>query len=197
MRFRGYCLAGCGNPVFSRSLTAKFCSPKCSNSRFRRHGEPRPCLTCTKLTTRGRRKYCSLKCQQEYQFRIRVAALENGTYRAYNCNKFIRKYLISKIGERCSRCGWSERHSKTGRVPVEVEHMDGNWENTRPDNLTLLCPNCHSLTETFRGLNRGRGRSRRLGGRENPFPTNPLSTAERSQLARLPTVPGQSSAAEQ
>jgi hypothetical protein len=93
-----------------------------------------------------------------------------------------------KIGERCSRCGWKERHPKTNRVPVEVEHIDGNWENNLPGNLTLLCPNCHSLTETFRGLNRGRGRARRLGGRENPLPTGPLTPGEKSRIARLPTL---------
>jgi hypothetical protein len=41
---------------------------------------------------------------------------------------------------------------------VEVEHIDGNWRNNLPENLTLLCPNCHALTPTFRGLNRGHGR---------------------------------------
>lgn len=45
---------------------------------------------------------------------------------------------------------------------VEVEHIDGDWENNSLTNLTLLCPNCHALTPTFRGLNRGRGRSYRL-----------------------------------
>jgi predicted HNH restriction endonuclease len=40
-----------------------------------------------------------------------------------------------------------------------VEHIDGNYENDREKNLTLLCPNCHSLTPTFRALNRGNGRT--------------------------------------
>jgi hypothetical protein len=54
-------------------------------------------------------------------------------------------------------------------VPIEVEHIDGDWRNSRVENLTLLCPNCHSLTATYRGLNRGRGRAKRLGGREHPL----------------------------
>jgi hypothetical protein len=54
-------------------------------------------------------------------------------------------------------------------VPVEVEHIDGDWRNNRVENLKLLCPNCHALTATFRALNRGRGRAKRLGGRENPL----------------------------
>jgi predicted HNH restriction endonuclease len=52
---------------------------------------------------------------------------------------------------------------------VEVEHIDGNWRNNQPSNLTLLCPNCHSLTPTYRALNWGRGREYRAGGRANPL----------------------------
>jgi|GEM_PF-1264634 len=198
-QFRGYCLNGCGNPVFSRDACTKYCSLTCSNARFKKHREVRACLNCGGSAAAGKRKYCSFRCQQAYQYQVRAAALENGTYRAYNCNNFIRKYLISKIDERCSRCGWSKRHPKTGRVPVEVEHIDGKWKNNRPENLTLLCPNCHSLTDTFRGLNRGRGRAQRLGGRQNPLPTKPLTKEVRSKIARLPKLPspGPNAAAEQ
>ena len=83
--------------------------------------------------------------------------------------RIIKKYLIWKFGEQCSRCGWAERHPKTGKVPVEVEHIDGNFANNVLTNLVLLCPNCHSLTDTYRGLNRGKGRAERLGGRQNPL----------------------------
>jgi len=78
--------------------------------------------------------------------------------------------LVKTIGEKCSRCEWNEVHPLTGRVPIEVEHIDGDWQNNHPSNLTLLCPNCHSLTATYRGLNRGKGRATRRGGRDNPLP---------------------------
>jgi predicted HNH restriction endonuclease len=92
--------------------------------------------------------------------------LEAGEYKT-NANRFIRRYLIERFGEKCARCGWAERHPKTGKVPVEVEHIDGDWRNNNPANLTLLCPNCHALTPTYRALNWGRGREYRAGGREN------------------------------
>lgn len=176
-QFRGLCLAGCGKPIFSKNAHAKYCSLICANARYVKNiRTPQPCLSCAKPAVFGKRKYCSFKRQQAYQFLIRVTALEQGTYHAYS--------------------GWNQRNPKTNRVPVEVEHIDGNWENNRPENLTLLCPNCHSLTKTFRGLNRGRGRARRLGGRENPLPTGPLSREEKSKTARLPSLssPGQRSA---
>jgi transcriptional regulator with XRE-family HTH domain len=71
----------------------------------------------------------------------------------------IRRALRELRGDKCERCGWCEVHPKTELVPVELEHKDGNFRNNKPDNVCLLCPNCHSLTLTFRGLNRGKGRT--------------------------------------
>ena len=185
-RFRGYCAAGCGSQVFSKHAKTKFCSLKCSNARFKKSFPRIPCITCDTPVSRARQKYCSLRCQQNAQFKLRILAFEGGSYQPRYGHNFIRRYLIFKLGEKCARCDWNERHPKTGRVPIEVEHIDGNWQNNRPDNLTLLCPNCHALTDTFRGLNRGRGRAARLGGRDNPFPSKRRSTLERSAVARLP-----------
>lgn len=57
------------------------------------------------------------------------------------------------------QCGWNQRHSITHRIPLEIDHIDGNANNNNEDNLRLLCPNCHSLTPHFRNLNRGHGRA--------------------------------------
>jgi hypothetical protein len=52
----------------------------------------------------------------------------------------------------CERCGWAERASD-GRVPVELDHINGDKNDNRLENLRILCPNCHSLQPTHRGLN--------------------------------------------
>jgi len=44
---------------------------------------------------------------------------------------------------------------------LQIEHVDGNPYRHKEENLTLLCPNCHSLTATFGGLNKGHGRKYR------------------------------------
>jgi ssDNA-binding Zn-finger/Zn-ribbon topoisomerase 1 len=53
-----------------------------------------------------------------------------------------------------SNCGWDWSKPCT----VEIEHKDGNYKNNRPENLTLICPNCHSQTLTYKGRNKGNGR---------------------------------------
>ncbi len=74
----------------------------------------------------------------------------------------IRKYLFEKYDSKCCECGWSKVNPTTNKVPLEVEHIDGDWSNNNEDNLKLLCPNCHSLTSTYRSLNKGKGRKVRL-----------------------------------
>ena len=121
------------------------------------------CTNCgSKPIIRHNGQFCSLKCQQAFRHKARLKLFLAGGYPPVrNNNSFLRRALIELHGEECSRCGWAERNVITQRVPVEVEHIDGNWENNRPDNLTLLCPNCHSLTATFRNLNKGKGRAYR------------------------------------
>jgi len=53
----------------------------------------------------------------------------------------------------CEKCGWSKK-SKDGRIPLELDHMNGNSKDNRLKNLRILCPNCHSLEPTHRGRNR-------------------------------------------
>jgi hypothetical protein len=180
-KFRGWCTSGCGKSI---NKGVKYCSPACSGRAHKKCFAPQyPCMNgCGKITSPGRR-YCSCQCASADRAKIGTAEFvsRGGAYGHVNPH-FVAKCLRRHLGEHCSRCGWSERHPKTGKVPVEVEHIDGDWQNNRLANLTLLCPNCHALTPTFRGLNRGRGRPYRLGGRENPLnsesppPTPPRQT---------------------
>lgn len=74
----------------------------------------------------------------------------------------IRRYLFEKYDQKCSKCFWNKKNPTTGRVPLEVNHIDGDSQNNIEANLELLCPNCHSLTDTYRALNKGRGRKNRI-----------------------------------
>ena len=46
-------------------------------------------------------------------------------------------------------------------INVELEHIDGNSSNNTLENCILLCPNCHSLTHTYKNRNKGNGRAYR------------------------------------
>ena len=66
----------------------------------------------------------------------------------------LRRRLINEgvLQHRCCGCKldtWMDQP-----IPLELDHIDGNHQNNALDNLRLLCPNCHSLTPTFRGKNK-------------------------------------------
>ena len=68
--------------------------------------------------------------------------------------RFVRRALIYRRGEKCEYCGDS-------KVPMQLEHKDGDFTNNTPGNVCLLCGTCHSMTPTYAGRNRGRGRKTR------------------------------------
>ncbi|MFY1633761.1 helix-turn-helix domain-containing protein [Solwaraspora sp. WMMB335] len=55
----------------------------------------------------------------------------------------------------CSECGTGEQWN--GRpLTLQVDHVDGRFWDCRPENLRLLCPNCHTQTANYAGRNRQR-----------------------------------------
>jgi len=52
---------------------------------------------------------------------------------------------------KCARCGFDTWMGE--KLILEYEHKDGNHSNNARDNVECLCPNCHSLTSTWRGRN--------------------------------------------
>ena len=55
----------------------------------------------------------------------------------------------------CELCNWAEE-AEDGRIPVELDHINGDRFDNRLENLRILCPNCHSLQPTHRGMNQKR-----------------------------------------
>lgn len=120
---------------------------------------------CGKTLPKRYKKFCSIECMDSINYQGFLtrwfAGQESGMRGETSTSRYIKRYLVETFGECCSVCGWAERHPVTGRVPVELDHLNGNHEDNSPGNLRLLCPNHHSLTPNFRALNKGNGRAAR------------------------------------
>lgn len=78
------------------------------------------------------------------------------TENSYYQSSKLRKRLVDEnlFQHRCSRCNNTEWEGQL--IPLELEHINGVNTDNRLENLCLLCPNCHALTDTYRGKNKGK-----------------------------------------
>jgi len=74
----------------------------------------------------------------------------------YKCNSTLKRRLVrDEIFEnRCNSCKRTEWLG--GLIPLELEHKNGDTRDNRIENLEFICPNCHTLTPTYRGKNMGK-----------------------------------------
>ena len=88
--------------------------------------------------------WCSNKCQGDYKIKQRL--VENSKW-----SNTIRAYIIRERGEKCEVCGITDWNGKS--ITLQIDHINGNRCDNRLENLKVMCPNCHSQTDTFAGKN--------------------------------------------
>lgn len=130
---------------------------KVMSSRIEYEKNPKRCKYCNEIIPYEKRQndFCGRSCAASYN---NLGIVRNGTSlpeHSYclNCGKEItrgNKYCDNS----CQKCGWHEVNPYTGLVPLQIHHIDGDCTNNREENLQLLCPNCHSLTENFGSRNK-------------------------------------------
>lgn len=69
--------------------------------------------------------------------------------------KVLRGYIErhNVIPYKCEVCGCDGKW-QGGEIKLELDHKDGDNKNNEISNLHYLCPNCHALTDTYRGRNK-------------------------------------------
>ena len=80
--------------------------------------------------------------------------VEESTFQSFKLKQRLFKAGIKKPF--CEECHWAKK-SVDGRIPLELDHINGDSRDNRLKNLRILCPNCHSLKLTHRGKNKKNG----------------------------------------
>lgn len=148
----------CAKPFPYRKRRSRFCDCSCAaifNNPKR--AKQRFCGHCKTLLTGSQKKYCGNRC-----FNFQKLADTNERVRAgeVSDSKTLRRFLLGERPHQCVSCDRTEWLGEP--IPLEVDHVDGDHKNNYPKNLRLLCPNCHTRTPTYKGKNKGKGRSKRM-----------------------------------
>lgn len=74
--------------------------------------------------------------------------VRNSSFQSFKLKK--RLFSAGLKPQFCEECRWAKR-TTDGYLPLELDHINGDRHDNRLENLRILCPNCHSLTQNHRG----------------------------------------------
>ena len=102
-------------------------------------------------------KYCSHECWAEG---TKKKAIEDwkqnkiiGHDSRYKIRQTIREYILESRDYKCEKCGFSGFNPYTGKSILQLHHKNGDAADTSEENIEVLCPNCHAMTENFGSRN--------------------------------------------
>lgn len=135
-----------------------YCSMECRNSRewsdedkFKK-SESAKKSEKVKLTSERNRLLIDFKKIGELNREMANRKILDENFENLSFGRLKKRVSLEQNGN-CNRCGISDWLGE--KITLELEHKDGNHFNNQRDNLECLCPNCHSLTPTWRGRNKG------------------------------------------
>ena len=104
-------------------------------------------LDTTHFTGRGHRRGRSYGPRRP----LKELLCAGSTVQSYKLKRrLLDEGVFKRVCMACNRSRWEE-----APIPLELHHRDGDRHNNELDNLEILCPNCHALTDTYRGKNIG------------------------------------------
>lgn len=144
-----------------RKNNRKFCSNSCSttfNNTKRKKKEKKLCVLCNSELHTGS-KFCNSTCQKEYNNSEKIRKWLNNEISghvnggSFSLLKCVRSYIMLKADNKCEDCGENRINTYSGKYILTIDHIDGDASNNKPENLKVLCPNCHAMTSTYGNIN--------------------------------------------
>lgn len=113
------------------------------------------CKLCKKITRSVSNIFCSSKCKVEYDWNKKIEkAIKTGLAPAHQA--MAKRLILCMREHMCSVC---KNHEWLGDpIPLVLDHISGNSEDWRLDNLRLVCGNCDMKLPTYKSKNNGNGR---------------------------------------
>jgi len=96
-------------------------------------------------------KECNLIGLEREKYTLEEVFCKNSPVTQKTLRGYIERHKV--LSYRCVKCGCDGRW-QDGEIALEIDHIDGDCTNNQISNLRYLCPNCHALTETYRGRNK-------------------------------------------
>lgn len=159
----------CGTEYELNNSKSKFCSEKCRNIA----ANERKRVTYKTKDTHADRLVCQCggakssqaqfcaDCRARMIKNDRIASWLSGEWAGgtqYGLSGTIRNHLLEQSDYKCSKCGFNTPHPDDNKTILEINHINGDGTDHSPENLEVVCPNCHALTSSYRGRNQGNGR---------------------------------------
>ena len=98
---------------------------------------------------RGQGWNVGLKFKPTHAKSLSEILVNGSSFQSYKLkNRLFKECLKEKRCENCGRTTWLGHE-----IPLEIHHKNGDSRDNRLENLEILCPNCHALTDSYRGKN--------------------------------------------